>query len=204
MQGPMETIWVMQGGIETLRTKLDFIVQISHRINYCKSVKKVKKISKYLDWRVQQLIKSLKDSHFKKLKIMQKILLQGIFVKLDIRINSNQKFWAEAEQTTSLNSYCNTWIEGEWFKNLLTQKYFTKKFSYLKVFWPKIVLNQNFVWKMWKKKHLNLLKKHLKWFWMKKFVAQNMRGMKFVAHKVVFRTISPFLRNMWQKSVSDF
>ena len=90
---------------------------------------------------------------------MQKILLQGIFVKLDIRINSNQKFWAEAEQTTSLNSYCNTWIEGEWFKNLLTQKYFTKKFSYLKVFWPKIVLNQNFVWKMWKKKHLNLLKK---------------------------------------------
>ena len=92
---------------------------------------------------------------------MQKILLQGIFVKLDIRINSNQKFWAEAEQTTSLNSYCNTWIEGEWFKNLLTQKYFTKKFSYLKVFWPKIVLNQNFVWKMWKKKHLNLLKKNI-------------------------------------------
>ena len=133
---------------------------------------------------------------------MQKILLQGIFVKLDIRINSNQKFWAEAEQTTSLNSYCNTWIEGEWFKNLLTQKYFTKKVSYLKVFWPKIVLNQNFVWKMWRRK--KLLKKHLKWFWMKKFVAQNMRVMKFVAHKVVFRTISPLLRIMWQKLVSDF
>ena len=87
---------------------------------------------------------------------MQKIWLNGIFVKLDIRINSNQKFWAEAEQTTSLNSYCNTWIEGEWFRNLLTQKYFTKKFSHSKVFdlkfvWTKIVLNQNFVWKMWKK-----------------------------------------------------
>ena len=95
---------------------------------------------------------------------MQNILLQGIFVKLDIRINSNQKFWAKAEQTTSLNSYCNTWIEGEWFKNLLTQKYFTKKFSYSKVFWPKICLNPNrfepkFCLKSVKKKHLNLLKK---------------------------------------------
>ena len=95
------------------------------------------------------------------MKIMRKILLQGIFVKLDIRINSNQKFWAKAEQTTSLNSYCNIWIEGEWLKNLLTHKYFTKKFSYLKVFWPKIVLNQNFVWKMLKKNHLNLLKKNI-------------------------------------------
>ena len=97
---------------------------------------------------------------------MQKILLQGIFVKLDIRINSNQKFWAEAEQTTSPNSYCNTWIEGEWFKNLLTQKYFTKKISYSKVFWPKICLNPNrfepkFCLENVKKKHLNLLKKNI-------------------------------------------
>ena len=92
---------------------------------------------------------------------MQKILLQGIFEKLDIRINSNQKFWAEAEQTTSPNSYCNTWIEGEWFKNLLTQQYFIKKISYLKVFWPKIFLNQNFVWKMWKKQTSEPVKKNI-------------------------------------------
>ena len=131
---------------------------------------------------------------------MQKILLQGIFVKLDIRINSNQKFWAKAEQTTSLNSYCNTWIEGEWFKNLLTQKYFTKKFSYLKVFWPKIVLNQNFVWKMWKKTTIE-------WKNVSYNVWNSLRtwgGLKFVAHKVILLSISPFLRNMWQKSVSDF
>ena len=47
-----------------------------------------------------------------------------------------------------------------------------------------------------KKKHLNLLKKTFEVILNEKFVAQNMRGMKFVAHKVVFRTISPFLRNM--------
>ena len=68
-----------------------------------------------------------------------------------------------------------------------------------KSFWTKILFGKC------EKKHLNLLKKkHLKWFWMKKFVAQNMRVMKFVAHKVVFRTISPLLRIMWQKLVSDF
>ena len=116
---------------------------------------------------------------------MQKILLQGIFVKLDIRINSNQKFWAEVEQTTSLNSYCNTWIEGEWFKNLLTQKYFTKIFSYSKVFWPTIVLTQNFVWKMLKKTS-ELVKKTNKWFLIENSLHRTWGGWNSLLTKLSF------------------
>ena len=33
---------------------------------------------------------------------------------------------------------------------------------------------------------------------------EHKRGLKFVAHKIIFLTISPFLWNMWQRSVSDF
>lgn len=33
---------------------------------------------------------------------------------------------------------------------------------------------------------------------------EHKKGLKFVAHKIIILTISPFLQNMWQKSVSDF
>ena len=33
---------------------------------------------------------------------------------------------------------------------------------------------------------------------------EHKRGLKSIAHKIIFLSISPFLRNMWQKSVLDF
>ena len=137
---------------------------------------------------------------------MQKILLQVIFVKLDIRINSNQKFWAEAEQTTSLNSYCNTWIEGEWFKNLLTQKYFTKKFSYSKVFWPKICLNPNrfepkFCLENVKKKTSEPVKKTFEVILNEKICCTEHEGDEIRCSQSCLSYYQPHLRNMWQNVI---